>query len=137
MDFLTDFISNQATLLIGLVVVLAFIIKLIISRLSKDTNTAIATNEIVDTVADKVIEEIKDIKSENDLKNPNIKEGFQVIEKPNDIEIEIDVEKMMKPTVVCEDGNIRDTEGNIVGRVKRKAGRPRKDVSKWKNTYGL
>ncbi len=82
MEFITDFISNQATILIGLVVVLAFIIKLLIARLSKDTTTAIATNDIVDTVADKVIEEIRDIKERKDLENPNVKEGFQVIDKP-------------------------------------------------------
>lgn len=95
MEFLTDFISNQATLLIGLVVVLAFIAKLIISYVSKDKTVIVPASEIVDNIADKVIDEIKEIKEQNDLNNPNVKEGFQVIDKP-----------------------------------KRKAGRPRKDVSK-------
>jgi hypothetical protein len=127
MEFITDFISNQATLLIGLVVVLAFIIKLLIARLSKDTSTAIATNEIVDTVADKVIEEIKDIKAEREkrglvppldikipmpavkpprLDNPNAKEGFQVIHIPINMEFEVELDEADKP--------------------KRKVGRPKK-----------
>ena len=141
MDFITDFISNNAVLLIALVTVLAFIAKLIIRYVSKDKTVIVPASEIIDEVADKVIDEIKDIKEQKDLQNPNIKEGFQVMPKvyedgssrsssENDVEITVDIEKMMKPTVVCEDGNIRDGEGNIVGRVKRKAGRPRKDVSK-------
>ena len=81
MDFLTDFISNNAVLLIALVTVLAFIAKLVISYVSKDKTAIVPASEIVDNIADKVIDEIKDIKAENDLKNPNVKEGFQVIEK--------------------------------------------------------
>ncbi len=137
MEFLTDFISNNAVLLIAFVTVLAFIAKLVISYVSKDKTAIVPASEIVDNIADKVIDEIKEIKAENDLKNPNVKEGFQVMPKvyedgssksssENDVEITVDIEKMLKPTVVCEDGNIRDTEGNIVGRVKRKAGRPKK-----------
>ena len=82
MDFLTDFISNNAVLLIALVTVLAFIAKLIISYVSKDKTVIVPASEIVDNIAEKVIDEIKEIKAENDLKNPNVKEGFAVIEKP-------------------------------------------------------
>ena len=81
MDFLTDFISNNAVLLIAFVTVLAFIAKLIISYVSKDKTAIIPASEIIDEVADKVIDEIKEIKEQNDLKNPHVKEGFQVIEK--------------------------------------------------------
>lgn len=95
MEFLTDFISNNAVLLIAFVTVLAFIAKLVISYVSNDKTAIVPASEIVDNIADKVIEEIKEIQADNNLENPNIKEGFQVIEKP-----------------------------------KRKAGRPRKDVSK-------
>ena len=82
MDFLTDFISNNAVLLIALVTVLAFIAKLIISYVSKDKTVIVPASEIVDNIADKVIDEIKEIQADNNLENPNIKEGFQVIDKP-------------------------------------------------------
>ncbi len=82
MEFLTDFISNNAVLLIAFVTVLAFIAKLIIGYVSKDKTVIVPASELIDEVADEVIDGIKDIKSENDLKNPNVKEGFAVIEKP-------------------------------------------------------
>ena len=82
MEFLTDFISNNAVLLIAFVTVLAFIAKLIISYVSKDKTVIVPASEIVDNIADKVIDEIKDMKEQKDLQNPNVKEGFQVIEKP-------------------------------------------------------
>lgn len=137
MEFLTDFISNSAVILIALVTAIAFIAKLIIGYVSKDKTVIVPASEIVDNIADKVIEEIKDIKAENDLKNPNVKEGFQVISIPINMGISAEIDKDGNtifgeaiPTAVCEDGNIRDGEGNIVGRVKRKAGRPRKESSK-------
>ena len=74
MEFLTDFISNNAVLLIALVTVLAFIAKLIISYVSKDKTVIVPASELIDEVADKVIDEIKDIKEQKDLQNPNIKE---------------------------------------------------------------
>lgn len=104
MEFITDFISNQATLLISVVVVLAFIAKLIISYVSKDKTVIIPASELIDNIADKVIDEIKDIKAEREkrglvpplditipmpavkpprLDNPNVKEGFNIIKQPS------------------------------------------------------
>ena len=113
MEFITDFISNQATLLIGLVVVLAFIIKLLIARLSKDTTTAIATNEIVDNLADTAISEIEKLKAKREkenLENLAIKEGFVIIDKPKR-----KVGRPKKATAIREDGNIINSKGEVIG----------------------
>lgn len=113
MEFLTDFISNSAVILIALVTVSAFIAKLIIGYVSKDKGVIVPASELIDEVADKVIEEIKDIKAENDLKNPNVKEGFQVIDKPKR-----KVGRPKKVTALLENGNIINDKGEIIGEHK-------------------
>ena len=83
MDFLTDFISNNAVLLIALVTVLAFIAKLIISYVSKDKTVIVPASEIIDNVTEYVTDRIEDKHNAKELANPVVKEGFSIIKQPS------------------------------------------------------